>query len=163
MFRRTDAQSTFGSLSVLDDFTFRSDGQRIEHCPMGQEPVEQGGRGHNRRYARMDAKRCGRCSWTGHCPARRSDRATTVTLPWSPAAGATSARRWRERTKEFKDGYRLRSGIEATNSEYKRFHGGGRLRVRGSPAVHRTVKFKFMALNIRRWTKPARKTRTQAA
>ena len=148
---------------ILDDFLFSSDGERIEHCPMGQKPVKQGARGKHRRYARMDAKRCGRCSWTGRCPARRSDRATTVTLTWSPAAGATSARRHRERTKEFKDGYRLRSGIEATNSEYKRPYGGGRLRVRGSPAVTRTVKFKFMALNIRRWTKPARKTQNQAA
>jgi len=148
---------------ILDDFAFTADGQQIEHCPMGQEPVEQGGRGKDRRYARMDAKRCGRCSWKGRCPARRSDTSTTVTLTWLPSAGATSARRHREQTTEFKDGYRLRSGIEATNSEYKRFYGGGRLRVRGSPAVHRTVKFKFMALNIRRWMKPARKTVTQAA
>ena len=148
---------------ILGDFMFSSDGQRIEHCPMGQEPVEQGAQGKGRRYARMDAKRCGRCSWRGRCPARRSDRAPTATLTWSPSAGATSARRQRERTKEFKDGYRLRSGIEATNSEYKRFYGGGRLRVRGSPAVTRTVKFKFMALNIRRWTQLARKTRNQAA
>lgn len=148
---------------ILDDFAFTADGQQIEHCPMGQEPVEQGARGKDRRYARMDAKRCERCSWKGRCPARRSDTSTTVTLTWLPSAGATSARRHREQTKEFKDGYRLRSGIEATNSEYKRFYGGGRLRVRGSPAVHRTVKFKFMALNIRRWTKPARKAQTQAA
>ena len=148
---------------ILDDFMFSSDGERIEHCPMGQEPAEQGACGISRRYARMDAKRCGRCSWPGRCPARRSDRATTVTLTWLPSAGATSARRHRERTKEFKDGYRLRSGIEATNSEYKRLYGGGRLGVRGSPAVTRTVKFKFMALNIRRWTKPARETRNQAA
>jgi hypothetical protein len=148
---------------ILDDFAFSADGQRIEHCPMGQTPVEQGARGKDRRYARMDAGRCGRCSWSGRCPARGHHRATVVTLTWSRSAGATSARRHRERTKAFKDGYRLRSGIEATNSEYKRFYGGGRLRVRGSPAVHRTVKFKFMALNIRRWTKPAQKTAKQAA
>jgi hypothetical protein len=54
-------------------------------------------------------------------------------------------------------------GIEATNSKYKRPYGGGRLGVRGSPAVTRTVKLKFMALNIRRYTKPARKTQNQAA
>jgi hypothetical protein len=163
---------------VLDDFTFSPDGQRIEHCPMGQVPVEQGmrqgmrqdTRGQGRRYARMDAHRCGRCSWPGRCPARRRDRATPVTLRWSPSAGATSARRRREQTQAFKDDYRIRSGIEATNSEYKRPYGGGRLRVRGSPAVRRTVKFKFMALNIRRWTRPtsktadpARKTHDQAA
>ncbi len=148
---------------ILDDFLFSADGQRIEHCPMGSEPVEQGANGKSHRYARMDAKRCGRCSWTGSCPARRSDRAGTVTLRWSPSAGATSARRQREQTTEFKEGYRLRSGIEATNSEYKRFYGGGRLRVRGSPAVTRTVTFKFIALNIRRWTKSAQKTHNQAA
>ena len=150
---------------ILDDFTFTADGQQIEHCPMGQAPAEQGacGKAGGRRYARMDAKGCGRCRWTGRCPARRSERATPVPLTWLPSAGATSARRQREQTKEFKDGYRLRSGIEATNSEYKRPYGGGRLRVRGSPAVARTVKFKFMALNIRRWTKPARKTQNQAA
>ena len=86
-----------------------------------------------------------------------------MTLTWQPSEGATSARRHRERTREFKHGYRIRSGIEATNSEYKRSYGGGRLRVRGSPAVKRTVKFKFMALNIKPWTTPARKTRKQAA
>jgi len=80
-----------------------------------------------------------------------------------PSQGATAARRRREQTKEFKDGDRLRRGIEATNSEYKRLHGGGRLRIRGHPAMDRTVKFKFMALNIRRWTQPARKKRKQAA
>ena len=148
---------------ILDDFTFSANGQQIEHCPMGQAPVEQGPHGNDRRYARMDAGKCGRCAWSGQCPVRRHGAATTVTLTWSPAAGATSARRQRERTKEFKDGYRLRGGIEATNSEYKRPYGGGRLRVRGSPAVTRTVKFKFMALNIRRWIRPARKTRNQAA
>ncbi|MCH8241604.1 MAG: transposase [Planctomycetes bacterium] len=78
----------------------------------------------------------------------------------SPSA---SARRHRERTTEFKDGYRLRNGIEATNSEYKRAYGGGRLRLRGSRPVARTVKFKFMALSIRRRVKPARKTQNQAA
>jgi hypothetical protein len=74
-----------------------------------------------------------------------------MTLTWSPAGGATSARRREEKGKPLKDRYRLRSGIEATNSEYKRGYGGGRLRVRGRPAVDRTVKFKFMALNIKRW------------
>ena len=57
----------------------------------------------------------------------------------------------------------MRSGIEATNSEYKGPYGGGRLRVRGHPAVERTVKLKFMALNIRRWMRAAREATRQAA
>jgi len=150
---------------ILDDFEFTADGQRIAQCPAGHAPMEQGqcGKSGNRRYAHMDVERCARCRWLGDCPATWSERAGSMALRWSPSAGATSARRRREPTKEFKDAYRLRSGIEATNSEYKRPYGGGRLRVRGSPAVARTVKFKFMALNIRRWTKPARKVLDQAA
>ncbi|MCP4641610.1 MAG: transposase, partial [bacterium] len=150
---------------MLDDFEFTADGQRIAQCPAGHAPMEQGecGKSGQRRYAHMDVERCARCRWLGDCPATWNERAETMTLTWSPSQGATSARRGREQTKEFKDAYRLRSGIEATNSEYKRPYGGGRLRVRGSPAVARTVKFKFMALNIRRWTKPARKVLDQAA
>jgi hypothetical protein len=150
---------------ILNDFTFTRDGQRIEHCPAGDAPVEQGscGKAGHRRYAHLHAERCVECLWFYRCPARWSERAQHMVLRWSPSEGATSARRHREQSKAFKDGYRLRSGIEATNSEYKRAYGGGRLRVRGSPAVTRTVKFKFMALNIRRWTKPARKTQNQAA
>ena len=149
---------------ILDDFTFTSDGQRIEHCPANDVPVEQGSCGEAgcRRYAHMDVDRCVECHWFYRCPARWSERVQHMVLTWSPAQGATSARRRREQTKAFKDGYKLRSGIEATNSEYKRAYGGGRLRVRGSPAVTQTVKFKFMALNIKRWTRPARKAACQA-
>jgi hypothetical protein len=183
--------------ATLDDFAFSADGQRVEHCPAGHAPVEQGtcgdkgqcrcaGNGEcgcekndqchraendkcgcektgHRRYARMDVGRCADCRFLARCPAQWSDRTQTMTLRWTPSRGATSARRRREQTKEFKDDYRLRSGIEATNSEYKRPFEGGRLRVRGRPAVDRTVKFKFMALNIRRWTKPAPKTHQHAA
>ena len=35
-----------------------------------------------------------------------------------------------QQTREWKDRYRIRAGIEATNSELKRSHGIGRLRVR---------------------------------
>ena len=55
---------------TLDDFTFSAAGRHIKHCPMGRTPVEQGASGKPRRYARMDATRCGRCKWTGRCPAR---------------------------------------------------------------------------------------------
>ena len=150
---------------ILCDFSFTPDGQRIEHCPAGVEPVAQGicGKDNSRRYAHMDVERCVRCPCFGGCVARWSERAQNMMVTWQPSEGATAARRHREFTKEFKDSYRLRSGIEATNSEYKRPYGGGRLRVRGRPAVRRTVAFKFMALNISRWIRPAQKTRVLAA
>ncbi len=179
----------------LEDFVFSADGRRLEKCPSGHAPVEQGVSGqraresdgfaaddpvatredlcttreaslgtgetscttreesrgdYRRRYAVMDSEHCARCPHLACCPGRWSYAVEGIVLRWSPPVAATSGSRRRERTGAFKERYRLRSGIEATNSEYKRRYGGGRLRVRGSPAVTRTVKFKFMALNIRR-------------
>ena len=150
---------------LADDFEFSADGRRVERCPAGHEPVEQGacGRGGKRRYARMDVNKCADCPHVECCPVRWSDGDESMTLTWNPREGAVRASRRREQTKEFKDGYRIRSGIEATNSEYKRRYGGGRLRVRGRPAVERTVKFKFMSLNIRRWLTAALETMRKAA
>jgi len=148
-----------------DDFEFSADGQRLERCPRGHAPIEQGPSGPNgtRRTARMDTAPCADCPLLQACPTRFHVRAETMTFTWSPAEGATAARRRAEQTPAFKTRYRIRSGIEATNSEYKRPYGGGRLRVRGHPAVTRTVKFKFMALNLRRWIRAARETAREAA
>ncbi len=80
---------------ILHDFTFSSDGRRIERRPMAREPVEQGEceQSARRRYAHMDANRCTQCSWPGRCPAGGNDGVTTVTLRGSLSEGATSARR----------------------------------------------------------------------
>ncbi len=151
--RRDDEQCHAGCAAEQDHAGCDAAGD--DGCDAAGDDVgddgSKGGRHGRRRYARMDLAHCAECPLLGACPARWSDRDQTMTLTWSPAEGATSARRREEKGKPFKDRYRLRSGIEATNSEYKRGYGGGRLRVRGRPAVDRTVKFKFMALNIKRW------------
>lgn len=148
-----------------DDFRFSADGQRLEQCPQGHAPIEQGPSGpdDSRRTARMEIATCAACPLVQACPTRLNGRANTMTFTWSPAEGATAARRRAEQTPAFKTRYRIRSGIEATNSEYKGPYGGGRLRVRGHPAVARTVKLKFMALNIRRWMRAAREAAREAA
>ncbi|MFQ5464040.1 MAG: transposase [Phycisphaerae bacterium] len=148
-----------------DDFVFSPDGQHLEQCPQGHTPIEQHASGPNgrRRTARMDTAACATCPLLQVCPTRFNERAETMTFTWSPAEGATVARRRAEQTPSFKTRYRMRSGIEATNSEYKGPYGGGRLRVRGDPAVRRTVKFKFMALNLRRWVRAARNAACEAA
>jgi hypothetical protein len=183
---------------LLEDFTFRADGARLECCPVGQAPVDQGvvlgrqrlpvlgdegvfadeaatgaaaeqsvggpeGAASSRRYARMDAKKCANCRHLPCCVAQWNATDETMVLQWTPAQAATAMSRRRERTAEFKTRYRRRSGIEGTNSEYKRRHGGGVLRVRGSPAVRRTVTFKFAALNVKRWIGAAQKMAKNAA
>ena len=57
----------------------------------------------------------------------------------------------RQQTIEWKERYKIRSGIEATMSELKRCHGMGKLRVRRLPRVQFAVACKIIACNIRRW------------
>ena len=118
-----------------DDFMFSADGQRLEQCPRGHAPIEQGPSGPNdsRRTARMDIATCATCPLMQACPTRLNGRAATMTFSWAPAEGATAARRRAEQTPAFKTRYRIRSGIEATNSEYKGPYGAGPARMDGRP------------------------------
>jgi hypothetical protein len=62
----------------------------------------------------------------------------------------------REAQPDFKERYAIRSGIEATNSEFKRVQGAGKLRVRREKRVKLVVYLKAAGLNLRRalryWT-----------
>lgn len=58
-----------------------------------------------------------------------------------------------QQTTEWRDRYRIRAGIEATNSELKRAHGIGRLRVRRLVKVCFAVACKVIACNIKRWAR----------
>ena len=51
-------------------------------------------------------------------------------------------------TDVFRERYRKRSGIEATNSMLKRVTGMGRLRIRGSPGVFHSILLKVAGWNL---------------
>lgn len=59
---------------------------------------------------------------------------------------------------KFNQDYAIRAGCEGTNSEFKRAHGGGKLRVRGDRRVKLAVYFKAAACNLKRalryWSTP---------
>ena len=59
-------------------------------------------------------------------------------------------RRRAEATEEWRKRYDMRAGIEGTNSELKRAHGLGRLRVRGGRRVRLAVYLKALACNFKR-------------
>ena len=59
-------------------------------------------------------------------------------------------RRRAEADGEFQKRYAIRAGIEATNSELKRRHGLGRLRVRRRPRVELAVHLVALACNLKR-------------
>ena len=61
-----------------------------------------------------------------------------------------TARREKEKTKEWRDEYKIRSGIEGTNSAIKRKTGLDRLRVRGRESVFNVILLKTAGWNILR-------------
>ena len=63
-----------------------------------------------------------------------------------------AARREKEKTKEWQDEYKIRSGIEGTNSGIKRKTGLDRLRVRGKESVFNVIFLKTAGWNILRAT-----------
>jgi hypothetical protein len=67
-----------------------------------------------------------------------------------PANAATAHRQREQQTREFKEGYKIRSGIESTNAEIKGAHGADNLRVRGQARVDLSMRLKAMALNTKR-------------
>ena len=58
-----------------------------------------------------------------------------------------------QQTAEWKEQYKIRSGVEATMSELKRRHGMGKLRVRRAAKVCFAVACKVITCNIKRWAK----------
>ena len=72
-------------------------------------------------------------------------------MPFAKTDVAVARRRVEQATPAFKERHKIRSGIEATNSELKRCHRLGKPRVRRRPQVGLAVRLKVMALNIKRY------------
>ena len=60
----------------------------------------------------------------------------------------TALQRQYEQSEEFKEKYRYRSGIEATNSRYINMTGARRLRYRGLLSVDYAASLKALGINI---------------
>lgn len=122
-------------------------GQSVR-CPAGHEAegVENDGTQVKARYAKAS---CAGCRWRSGCPAVRNADGTR-TLKSTAKAYVLAKRRRYEKTEAFRERYAPRAGIEGTNSELKRGHGLGKLRVRGGLRVRLSVKLKALGCNVKR-------------
>ena len=150
-----------------DQFQFDAEGL-VTHCPMGQHPIDHrvlSGNNSTRRslHAIFDGALCRACTMLEQCPVRAPNHRTKGCQPRDTIGDfrleITPEIRLRDhmyalqQTTEWKNRYRIRSGIEATHSELKRAHGIGRLRVRRIANVCFAVACKVIACNIKRWAK----------
>ena len=150
-----------------DHFHFDSEGL-VTHCPMGHKPIDHrilSGNNTTRRslHAIFDGNICRSCTMLDHCPVRAPnhrnkgcqarDTVGDFRLEITPEIRLRDHMYALQQTTEWKDRYKIRAGIEATNSELKRAHGIGRLRVRRIAKVCFAVACKVIACNIKRWAK----------
>ena len=134
----------------LEDFTYDETYSEVQRCPAGEVPVEQvTDKAGKTVWSRFSASSCASCPLAARCPTRlRKDGART--LRFRRAKAATACRQREQRGSTFKESYKIRSGIEATNAELKGRHGAGALRVRGRERVKLAMTMKALAVNSKR-------------
>lgn len=93
---------------------------------------------------------CGGCPLSELCPTKQYKGDDQRVLRWRDAKAATATRQRQQQQPDFKDRYRIRSGIESTNEEFKSRHGAGDVRVRGQDRLRMTMFLKASALDIKR-------------
>lgn len=126
--------------------------KEVTACPAGVAPLRVSYDGDaDKVSAVFDKEQCLACPSLKRCAVKR--RAEGYVLTYERSRMAASRRRRFEETEGFKKEYAMRAGIEAANSELKRAHGMGRLRVRGQPAVEFAVFMKALACNVKRCVK----------
>jgi hypothetical protein len=136
----------------LGDFEFDAAGERLLQCPTGEVPVRhKPARGGRAMLACFAMYQCRYCPLRDQCPTER--RLGMRVLKFSRGDVAVARRRVEQETPEFKERHKLRSGIEATNSELKRCHGFGKLRVRRRERVGLAARLKVLGLNLKRYVR----------
>jgi hypothetical protein len=147
-----------------DRFEF-DDGGHVVSCPEGHCAIDHKILSNNSTektlHAIFDGEVCRQCPKLEECPVRapnhrkkgespRESRGN-FRLEITPELRLRDDMLMKQQTNEWKEAYKIRSGVEATMSELKRGYGMNRLRVRGLSRVHFAVVCKVIACNIKRW------------
>ena len=135
----------------LSNFTFDETTHFVTRCPEGHKPDNVCRTRTNRIQARFNKNICCTCPRVTNCPVQPGKKASY--LRYDDKMLRISQRHAYEQTREFKDRYRWRAGIEGTNSHLKSDLRAKRLRVRGIGSVRFAVILKVLGLNIMRCVK----------
>jgi IS5 family transposase len=94
---------------------------------------------------------CATCALFSSCAVKKAKHGYRLLYNHNEA-DAASRRRY-ERSAEFKDKYRYRAGIEATNSRYVQMTGARRMRYRGLKRIDNAARLKALGINMFRAAK----------
>lgn len=150
-----------------DSFVFSAEGL-VKQCPMEHPPIDHRILSRNNTadrsfYAIFDGNICRSCTILDQCPVRapnHRDRGCEARgtignfrLDISEELRLRDEMYAVQQTREWKNRYKIRAGIEATISELKRAHGMRKLRLRRLVKVSFSVACKVIACNIKRWAR----------
>jgi len=133
----------------IDDFDIDETTEEVLCCPAGHQPqssVYDSQTGKTKTV--MPQSACSRCEFVEECPVTK--HGDGYRLEHTAKQRRLAGRRREEATEVFRERYRVRAGIEGTNSGLKRRTGLGQLRVRGRPAVFNAIYLKIAGWNILR-------------
>jgi hypothetical protein len=139
-----NSKSPVGRLN-LSDFECDNKGQMVA-CPEGQEAINDTTSKEDALKSNFDVNICRSCPRKDDCPVRVGKHTASITYTQKDLRLAKRRVTWKEA--KVRKAYRLRSGIEATNSQLSRQFGIKRLRVRGMKAVKMKIVLKALCLNI---------------
>ncbi len=122
-------------------------------CPMGEESYKwspsRGRRGKPSLHVQFPKRACGACDARPRCT-RSASSPRALELHPRAEHEALGAARERQRTAEFKERYKARSGVEGTISEAAFALGARRARYRGLPKTHLQHVATAAAMNLKR-------------
>ena len=134
---------------TIDDFNVDEISEEVVCCPAGHHPETSE---HHTETGKtktvMAESNCNQCEFVKQCPVRKMRDG--YQLEHTGKERRLAARRKEQETEVFRERYKVRGGIEGTNSGLKRKTGLGRLRVRGKPAVAHAIYLKIAGWNILR-------------
>jgi len=136
----------------ISDFKFKEGEKEIISCPKGHAPLSsEYDEKKERTRTFMSSEICEKCPHLKDCPVKKNYKSKgNYVLCSNPRNVRMTARRLNEMTDNFRSRYRIRAGIEATNSAIKQRTGMRRLRVRGKPRVFSSIIMKITGWNILR-------------
>ena len=136
-------------LLSIDDFNIDERTEEVVCCPAGHKPQSSE---HNSDTGKtktvMSESACGQCEFRQQCPVEKTRDG--YQLEHTAKHRRLAGRRREQDTEVFRQRYKIRGGIEGTNSGLKRKTGLGQLRVRGKPAVFHAIYLKIAGWNILR-------------
>lgn len=133
----------------IDDFVVDDETEVVACCPAGHQPHSSE---HNSETGKtktvMPESACSQCEFFKQCPVKKNKG--QYRMDHTAKQRRSASRRREQDTDVFRERYKIRGGIEGTNSGLKRKTGLGQLRVRGRPAVYHAIYLKIAGWNILR-------------